>query len=287
MFQDHVMDLETCLRGTRRMLINGPPNSRKTGSLYTLKGKTFILSAPFEGGTASIPWKNFEGIPIIAKVPGLIDVEKPQNWDAIIKEVWDISIKALSGKFGPIDNFVVDGIHKLYQAMLATNCDGCNLTGDEFMIRAKGGGMESGMGQAYGRTHTQFWRYLWTCMAADVNKVVFLCWDGADKDNALDTAKGAPRHNYPDLPGQAAKKVMGEVPIVLSAGWDTPTAQGRYFWRTRPVGHDYGAGIKLPMDIMKNLKIPQEMAQDFTKFDDFMTKHVTEQYNLLKKEVAT
>ena len=280
-YQDHVVSLDGILRETRRILVNGPPNSRKTGSLRTLEGKVFILSAPFEGGVSSIPWVNFQGVPIIAKVPTPIDVGKPQNWQAIINDVWDITVKAIAGEFGPINVFVLDGLHKLYQAMLATQCDGANLTGAEF-VDSKGNDL---MGRSYGRTHTQFFRYVWTVINSNVDKVVFTCWDGADKDNALDTDKKAPRHNYPDLPGQAAKKIMGEIPVVFSAGWDVPTAAGRFFWRTRPLGYDYGAGIKLPVDIMKDLKLPGEIPQDFAAWDKLIVEQVTEKYNQLTKEV--
>ncbi len=282
-YRDHVADLNTCLRDTRRILVNGPPNSHKTGSLRTLKGKGFILSAPFEGGITSIPWTNFEGIPIIAKVPDIIDVSKRQNWQAIVNDVWDLTIKALSGEFGKIDWFALDGAHKLYSAMLATQCDGANLTGEDF-LDAKG---QDAMGRAYGKTHTQFFRYIWTLVNSNVDKIVITCWDGADKDNKLNTDKNAPKHNYPDLPGMAAKKIMGEMPVVLSAGWDVPTAQGRYFWRTRPLGYDYGAGIKLPVDIMIDLKLPGEVTQDFEAWDKTVTAHVTRKWNELKaKEVA-
>ena len=70
---------------------------------------------------------------------------------------------------------------------------------------------------------------------------VFMSWADMDKDDKNDTSKNAAQHMMPDLPGKAARRVLGEVGVTLYAKID---AKGQYVWQTKPAGDVAGRGLK-------------------------------------------
>jgi len=226
----------------------------------------------------SIPWKNFQGLPIKSFVWENIDISKPQNWTEIWRETKGLTIEILTGKHGPCDVFVGDGLHKLYQIVLAAVTGGKNFTGEEFDPRN------------YSTSHAWFWEYVDLVWNAPVPWAVLTCWDGLELDNPddarskADGGKGAAasKHVYPDLPGQAAKKIMGETSIVLYADCDGAGDSARYFWRTRASGRVWGASIKLPVSIIENVKIPKEVPQDFAALDKLIMTQVEQEWKALQ-----
>ncbi len=265
--------LDTIKRKIRRILLNGPPNSRKTSSFRTLPGDVIIQSYPKEKGTASIPLTNFQGKPIMSYAWEDIDVTKPQNWGSILNETWKMTASIVSGGEGPCTAFCGDGLHKLYQIILAAQVGGANFTGESFDAKE------------YMRSHAKFWEYVDMVYSSKVEYVVLTCWDGLELDRQEDTSQGskASKHVYPDLPGNAAKKIMGETSMVLYADQDGAGDAARHFWRTRPAGRVWGAALKLPVDLVDKLNIPKEVPQDFYKLDQLIVGQLEREWDKLNK----
>ncbi len=253
----------------RRVLLNGPPNSGKTTSLRTWPGPVVGQVYPKEKGASSLPFRTADGQPITALIPAEIDVTKPQDWKAVCTEMRKTTIDILVGKHGPVTTFFGDGIHKAYQVFLASVCGGANFTGEEFETKL------------YAKAHSLFWEYVDLILSSSVPYAVLTCWDGAEQDNKLDqSSEGKKRvHLYPDLPGQAAKKIMGEFSLVLSAGIEGVGGAARYYWQTQPGGYTWGAGMKLPLEVTQKLKLPREVEQNWTKLDGQITKAIDEIYS--------
>lgn len=232
-------------RRARRVLLNGPPNSRKTSSLATWPGPLLVLSYPGEKGTSSIPRLTVDGQAVKAFAFDGEVVEQP-NWAQIIKDTKALTMEALSGKHGPIKTFAGDGLHKLYGAFLAEATFGASTRGENFDAKL------------YGNAGTRFFQYIDLVMRSTIENIVFTCWDGHEKDDPDEKGTNPSRHIFPELPGQAAKKIMGEFSIVLYANRD-PT--GKYVWQTQPLGKVWGAGAKVPIEVAKAL--PATLEQDW------------------------
>lgn len=261
-------DLDTLRKKFRRVLLNGPPNSGKTTSLRTWPGPVVGLHYPKEKGTSSLPFKTLDGQPITGFIPPEIDVTKAQDWRALLADLRKTTIDILAGKMGPVRTFFGDGIHKAYQIFLASVVNGANFTGEEFEPKL------------YVKAHSLFWEYIDLIQSSNVEYVVLTCWDGAEQDNSLDDSKEGKkkRHILPDLPGQAAKKVMGEFSLVLNAGIEGVGAAAKYYWQTQPGGYVWGAGMKLPIEVVQKLKLGREVPQDFTALDAQISKAIDEVY---------
>lgn len=278
-YQSHIETLESLSRKIHCILLNGPPNSRKTSSARTIPGNVIIQSYPLEKGTTSIPWKNFEGKPIQSFAWERIDISQPVNWTEVWTETRKKTVDILTGKHGTCDAFFGDGIHKLYQVILAHVTNGANILGQAFDAKA------------YSVSHAIFFEYVDLVYSSPVPWKVLTCWDGLEVDNPEDArpekegGKGskASKHVYPDLPGQAAKKIMGETSVVLYADQDGGGDSARHFWRTRAAGRVWGAGTKLPVDLMTKINLPKEVDQDFNKLDRLIMGQIEKEFASLKE----
>jgi hypothetical protein len=190
-----------------------------------------------------------------------------------------VTIDILAGKHGAVRTYFGDGLHKAYQIILAACTGGANFTGEEFEPKL------------YAKAHSLFWEYIDLILNSSVEYVVLTCWDGAEQDNKLDQSNEGKKkvHVYPDLPGQAAKKIMGEFSLVLNAGIEGVGGAARYYWQTQPGGWVWGAGMKLPLEVTAKLKLPREVEQNWTKLDAQITKALDDVYatvNPQQKEVV-
>mgnify|MGYP001560790145 CR=1 FL=1 len=270
-------DLDTLRKKFRRVLLNGPPNSGKSTSLRTWPGPVIGQIFPKEKGSSSLSFQTQDGQPLIALIPDDIDVTKPQDWRSISAEMRKTTIDILAGKHGPVKTFFGDGIHKAYQVILASVCGGCNYTGEEFEPKL------------YSKAHSLFWEYIDLILSSSVEYAVLTCWDGAEQDNPMDqSAEGKKKkHVYPDLPGQAARKIMGEFSLVLNCGIEGVGTAARYYWQTQPGGWVWGAGMKLPIEVTQKLKLPREVPQDWTKLDAQISKALDEVYSMANPTTTT
>lgn len=238
------LNADSWQQGLRRCLIVGPPNSRKTTSLFTWPRPATVVSYPGEKGYASIPVGD-EGIQAFVWED---DVATKTSPSALVKEIESITFQALA-KPGLV-TFAGDGLHKLYTAYLNEATNGAYAAGDDFEPRL------------YGRAHEAFLHYLNRVMHSKVQYVVFTVWDGREADNPEAGSKG-PTHIFPDLPGKLAKRIMGEFSVVLYAEV-TPPVPGQVqkaTWQLQPGGKVWGAGVKVPPALAA--KLPSRVPQDW------------------------
>jgi hypothetical protein len=99
---------------------------------------------------------------------------------------------------------------------------------------------------------------------------IFTSWSELEKDDPTDTSKNAPSHVLPDLPGKAARRVLGEVAITFHS---TISPKNEYVWQTKPGGKIYGAGIKGNAALVA--KVPMFIEQDFRVLEKYLTSDKT------------
>jgi hypothetical protein len=245
-----VLTPDSWQQALRRTLIVGPPNSRKTTSVFTWPGPWGLVSFPGEKGHASIPVGR-EGLTAYVWED---DVASKTSPAVLVKEIEKVSFELLAS--GGIRTFVGDGVHKLYGAYLNEATNGAYVNGDEFDAKC------------YGRAHEMFLHFLNRVMVSKVEYVVFTCWDGREADNP--EVKGGTSHVYPDLPGKLAKRIMGEFSVVLHAEVPPPVPgqPQRATWQLQPGGKVWGAGVKVPVEIAS--KLPQKVEQDWGKLEPLL-----------------
>jgi hypothetical protein len=231
-----------------RVVVSGSPNSRKTTNLATWPGRIAAVSYPGEKGFAAMARESTAGIPIRSWNWSLDEIADVK-WGEVVKELRSLTADIVNGKKGEFDTFAGDGLHKLYAVFLAEATFGASAKGEPFEAKL------------YGNAHARFFDYVDLVFRSKIQHAVFTVWDGAEKDDAEDKSLTAPKHIFPDLPGQAAKKIMGESSMVLHA---TKNNKGDFVWLTQPTNKVWGAGLKLPAAVAA--KIPQEVPQDYTKF---------------------
>ena len=243
----------------RRVLISGPPNSRKTTSLHTWPRPNHIMSYPGEKGHDSIDL-TMEGIH--AYIWEFDEVTKVSP-AAVVTEIENTTWKILGGKqYGPITTFSGDGLHKLYgwYYLRARNeLEGANIPDDTKDARA------------YGMAHDDFTLYLTKVNQSKVPYVVFTVWDGKEPDSPELKSK-SPTHIFPDLPGKMAKRIMGEFSVVLYANVGLPKGPGQSapaMWQLQPAGSVWGAGVKIPARLAMGL--PQTVPQDWATLEKLLT----------------
>mgnify|MGYP001589621971 FL=1 len=236
--------LEVWARRARRVLVNGPPNSGKSTSLRTWPTPMVIISAPGEKGTTSLP----QGEGIRSFVWDAPDPNAAVNWVGVLAEVNKLTFESLSGKYGPIKTFALDGLHKLYDTCLQVATNGAKARGEDFEPKK------------YGPASALCFGYLEKVMLSAVENVVFTCWDGLEKDDPDEKGSQAPRHLFPELPGKAAKLIMGEFAVVLYSNREGAGPAAKYIWQTQPLGRVWGAGVKMPLEVSKRLPltVPQD-----------------------------
>ena len=258
------LDPEGWKKALRRVLLVGPPNSRKTSGLATWPGQKGYLVYPGETGHGSIDVTREDTKAFVWEE----EIQKSLGPAALIKEIetatWDI----IGGKFGHFDVFNGDGIHKLYAAYINDASGGAFAKGEDFDPKC------------YANAHEQFAFYLHKIMASPIAYVNFTCWDGREADDPTQS-KGT-SHVYPDLPGKMAKRIMGMFSVVLYCEVGPPQAApapGKpapaqvATWQLAPGGKVWGAGVKVPPHIAKLL--PQKVAQDWQKLEPLLLGGLT------------
>jgi len=238
-------------QGLRRVLIVGPPNSRKTTSLFTWPGPWGYMGYPGEKGFASVP-VGLEGLTALVWESDIATKTSPS---ALVKEIETATFELIAK--GNIRTFLGDGVHKLYGAYLNEASNGAYFAGDEFDAKC------------YGRSHESFLNYLNRVLSSKIEYAAFTCWDGKEADNPDAGSKGT-SHIYPDLPGQMAKRIMGEFSVVLHASVPAPVPgqPQNATWQLQPGGKVWGAGVKVPPHIAK--LIPQKVEQDWAKLEPLL-----------------
>jgi len=236
-------------RIARTILISGPPNSGKTYSARTALGKIAYISYPGEGGASSVNRAEIEARGGVCWIWENPPVGQPMDWGKVRREVAQLTVEILAGKYGQFDVFFGDGLHKYYGVGLADVTNGASETGEEFEAKL------------YGQAHKVFFSYL--RMVRDSNAIatkVFTVWDGREKDDPDAKDRDTEKHIFPELPGKAAKDVMGEFSVVMYATIKTVGADRKYVWQTKPQGKVWGCGIKLPEE--KKIVVPLFVPQD-------------------------
>jgi len=259
----------------------GPPNSGKTQSFLTNERPCYIVSFPGEKGVTTLP-VNEPGIKTYVWKEDDITKGKP---GAIIKEVTDLTTELITGKrapIGPMKSFCGDGLHKLYSNfwlrefnhLIATKGeligkpkrDGTVVTEEDFKLQAYGN-------ENYGASR-DFMKYVTYVYESNVPHVTFTCWEGMELDTPELKSK-SDSHILPDFPGKLAKRIMGEFAIVLYASLQVTTPVPNQppvvvsKWQLKPGGKVWGAGIKIPPEIAKN--IPKEITQDWGELKKYLT----------------
>ena len=231
-------------QGLRRTLIVGPPNSRKTTSLFTWPKPIGVISYPGEKGYASIP-AGTEGVSAFVWEDDIATKTSPS---ALVREVEGATFNLLATP--GLQTFAGDGLHKVYGAYLNEASNGAYASGEEFDPKA------------YGRAHEAFLHYITRVMQSTTPYVVFTVWDGREADNPEAGSKST-THIYPDLPGKMAKRIMGEFSVVLYAEVSAPIAgvAQKATWQLQPGGKIWGAGVKVPVDLAT--KLPKTVEQNW------------------------
>lgn len=240
----------------RRLLISGPPNSLKTTATMTWPAPRHHISYPGEKGSDTLGHNTQEQTVWVWEHADPASISP----HAVVREVERLTTEILAGKHGPCETFVGDGLHKLYGWYLARAWVDLGVDGDD----TKGG-------QAYGRAHKDFSKYLDKVLQSHVPYVCMTVWEGRTKDDPEDRSKRPQTHIFPDLPGEMAKRVVGEFSVVLYAECDPPDPQGRTRarWQVRPAGKVWGVGAKLPPDLAA--KLPNKIEPpDFRKLEPFL-----------------
>jgi len=236
----------------RRVLVNGPPNSGKTTSLRTWPKPMIVVSYPGEKGITSVP----QGEGVRAFVWDAPDPAATVNWVGVLAEVSKLTFEALGGKYGPIRTFAGDGLHKLYDVCLNVATGGAKARGEDFEPKK------------YGTAGTLFFGYVEKVLLSTVEYVVLTCWDGLEKDDPDAKDKDTSKHIFPELPGKAAKLVMGEFAVVLYASREGSGPSAQYKWQTQPLGKVWGCGAKMPLEIAKRL--PVTVPQDWSALEKLL-----------------
>jgi hypothetical protein len=237
-----------------RVLISGPPNTFKTSSLRTWPKPVHVISYPGEKGYASIPQE--DGVFGYVWEEGVDSRESPRS---VVSRVKELTIEILSGQRGEVKTFVGDGLHKLYEKFLAAVTLGASARGEEFEPRV------------YGRVHKMFRDYLDMVNQSPVPFVVFTSWSAREKDDPDAKGQDATYHEFPDLPGQMSRWIMGEFSIVLHSevvySLD-PKKDATGWWRVKPGSKVWGAQMKIPLEILR--KIPERIPQDWEKLYHYL-----------------
>jgi hypothetical protein len=239
-----------------RVLIAGEPNSGKTGCSRTFKRPVHHVSYPGEAGFNSIPKE--EGIkPYIWKE----DANARASSQAVIDEIWQLTVDITSGKHGPIHTFFADGVHRFYEYYVDAAAGGKYFKGD----------MKKADWLPTGQARAAFKEYLKMVKSSSVPVVVFTSWSGYEPDKQGDVFSEN-KHVYPDLIGKMARDVMGEFSLVVSSYRQLSLVKGKlpkFFWQIKPSADVHGAAIKIQPDILEDL--PDELPQDWPLLEKLLT----------------
>ncbi len=255
----------------RCIWVEGPPNTGKTTSLKTLPRPMGIISCPGEKGHTSIPYG--EGVTAFVWEDDGTPLKERNTlyymkiWRAVDEKIVDF----ITGKHGALQAIVLDGMHKDYQIALAIATDGESeklQSAFKEVSTDKGTRLEGEFDpRCYGKSHRLIWERVNLVASSKVPWRIFTSWSEMEKDDPDDTSKSAPKHVLPDLPGKAARRVLGEVSITLHSAI---SPKNEYVWQTKPGGKVYGAGIKGNADLVA--KVPMFIPQDFSVLEKYLTQ---------------
>lgn len=234
-----------------RILISGAPLTFKTTSSLTWPRPIVHVSLPGEKGWETVPLTEEGVIPYIWRT----DEVASQSPHAVIKEVETGIFGAIATglkSYGPRWTLVLEGLHKMYGWHYKARF--LDLQGTQAYQKDPDDDKISG--RAYGMAHDSYQHWLHRTLTLPVPFILGTIWEGKTKDDLGDTSKRAPTHIFPDLPGEMAKRIVGEFTITLYSEASQPDIKGlqRGKWTVKPQGKIWGVGVHLPTDIAK--KIP-------------------------------
>ncbi len=242
----------------RRVLLTGQPNSGKTTSLLTFLETTetrmAYLAYPDEHGVVSLPLPHPQ---IAAFVWEEKDPHKRLAWANTWQDVETVTADILAGRYGKIDVFAGDGLHKLHFVAL------CKATKGEAAVTLDFDAI------LYAEASRLFTGYLHRVLRSEIGLVVFTVWEGWEKENPYAKDKNTTKHIFPALPGKLAKEIMGEFGTVLYATRQGVGPGAQYVWQTRPFGSVWGCGIKAPLAVTAPIKtyVPQDWRKLWGQLD--------------------
>ena len=241
-----------------RVLIFGPPNSFKTSSLLTWLpcGPMHLISYPGESGYATIPL----GVTNLKSYIWEGDVISRQSPTAMVAEVQKLTIEVLAGKRGPITTIALDGIHKFADLILDDLTGGAYGRGEEFSTFL------------YPRAGKVLKNYVQMINQSPVQNVVFTAWNHSRPDKKGEIL-GGQSHEWPALPGEMAKLILGEFSIVVFSRVIYPrtaTEKMRGEWLLRPDNEVWGSMVKI--DPRVAVQLPSRVPQDWTKLEPLLLK---------------
>jgi hypothetical protein len=219
-------------------------------------------SLPGEKGWETVPLKDTIAsiTPALHGIHQLLweeeDVEKTSP-HAVLKQVdkgiKDAVAQAMVAWKGSRWTLVLEGLHKLYGWHYKARM--IDLQGTKSYAES-GGDDEKIGGRAYGLAHDSYQGWLHEIMSLPIPYVLGTIWEGKTRDDLSDTSKKAPSHIFPDLPGEMAKRIVGEFTIVLYSEVSLPDPRGRQRgkWTVKPQGKIWGVGVHLPPEIA--MKVP-------------------------------
>lgn len=242
-FQLQPVDLDAWKNTFRRVLLNGPPLSGKTTSLLTFPPKRHIIVAPGELGHSSIREDDNTKVYFWQVDPVASNVQYLKVWVQVQK----LTNEILSGKYGEVTTFAIDGIHKLI-----------------FTIMCANGWTPDTEGKVYPKYYRKFNEYLGPIMASTIPYVVVTCYDGRE---AIEPGSKLTQV-FPQLPGALAKDIMGTFPFVLHAERRGEGDKETFVWRLRAQGSMQAAGMHLPMDL--KAKFPAELPQNWQLIEELV-----------------
>lgn len=243
------MDPETWKKKRSRVLLAGEPGARKTTSLLTWPRPLHVLIMPGEKGGASIIPDPANGVYVYAFEEEHPDKKTPSAM--VVMEVKKWTGEILAGKHGPVMSFAVDGLHKLSDYMMDAATAGKFLNGEEFEPTL------------WGLGRRDILNYVSLVQHSPVENIVFTCWAGPERDRPDKSCKTS--HIWPDLPGQLAKKALGEFTAVLYASIRPHPKDPQQMigvWQLQPDDIVWGCGVKCPVEVARTL--PRYIPQDFS-----------------------
>lgn len=253
-------------RALYRPLLNGPPLSGKTTSTKTfprrslsksyqrnITGDTFLVVVPGEHGHTSVLPEDDYHIFAWEIDPTSATNEYKKWWvefESTLREI-------VTGKHGPVETLVIDGLHLLYDLVMRVNGWTPAMVDDK----------ESG--RQYTKYHADFLNFVSKWLQSPVPMVAATCFDGLEPMES-DNPRSL-KQIYPSLPGMMAKRIMGVFPVIIH----TEGQQGdvkSFKWALRPLGKTQAAGMHLPQTLAE--KFPRECPQDWLVLDQVFAQAI-------------
>ena len=195
-----LMDPDDWLRTQSRLLLFGETGAGKTTSLLTWPHDKdhglHVISCPGEQGAWAIKPDPANGVYVY-----VFDLQPGQPSSEVAREMRDLTVNVITGKYGPVATLAPDGVHKLNDFYVDAATGGDFFAGNDFEP------------MLYVQARREFINFLNLCRFSAVPNVVFTCWAGLEKDTKKKEDKSM--HVWADLPGQLAKKIVGEFTACL------------------------------------------------------------------------